>query len=633
MLIEKVKIQNFLSFRDQEFIINNHNFSLILGNNEDSSSADSNGAGKSAIFEAICWCLFGKTVRGAEYDEVINNIIKKDCKVIVDLQENSTEYKIIRTRKTREGNVLLVFQNNEEISKPTISETEKLIEQIIGMNYQIFVNSIIFPQGAVQFFASLTDREQKEILEKILGLEDLSIYQNAAKRQVNVIENECLKLLNRIEVLEEQIEELKKRLSDLKKDEQGWDKEQNLKIAKKKKEIDDLKKAIENSSDESMKIHRNLHVLERKLKSKEEIRSQIEQLKDLVIEKEKDLSALETKYAALDNEQSKLKNNIYKVETLKKQTNCPLCGQPLSPTQINKHVNEIKKELDKVRSELADIDVLIGASKVQLSKLKEGLRIKENKLSEFERLETSFVNYKYKLKEVKYYQQNCQKEITKLKKEIEQIEQQGNPYGHLIKQSEEQLKKKEMEVLELNQKYEELSEDLQYYKFWVEGFSNRGLKSFILDSVIPYMNEKVNYYSRVLTDGAIQINFHTQTKLKSGQMREKFGVEINCEGGGGHYNNLSSGEKRKVDLAILMTLRDLVKNRATKEFNILFCDEIFDTLDESGIERAIELLRLEAQNGCKIFVISHDEGMKEYFNDVVLVKKVDGRSVIYENKN
>jgi len=633
MQIEKVKIQNFLSYRNQEFNIGKHKFCLILGSNEDSSSADSNGAGKSAIFEAICWCLFGRTVRGAAYDEVINNEAKGNCKVTVSLREGPTEYRIIRTRKTREGNALLVFQNDKEITKSSVSETEKLIEQIVGMNYQIFVNSIVFPQGSVRFFAALTDKEQKAILEKVLGLEDFSVYQAAAKQQVNVYENECAKLLSHIETLKEQVVELESRLQNLKNDEQRWSQEQYSKIMKKEKEISDLEKAAKESSAKLLQVNKSLRIMKMRLADKQTIGSQVEQLGELIVEKEKDISALRAKYDASDVERSKLEADIHKVSTLRNEQKCPLCGQLLSPAQVDDHINEIKKELDKVKSKMSEIDALIRSSESQLSKLKEELKAERNKLSEYERLEKLYVSRRYELKEIEYWQQNYRKEITRLKEEIKQIKQQRNPYSHLAKQLEQQLKGKKSGIEELKQRYKKVSEDLSYYEFWVEGFSNKGLKSFVLDSVIPYMNEKANYYSRILTDGAIQINFHTQTKLKSGQMREKFGVEVNCEEGGDYYDNLSGGEKRKVDLAILMTLRDLVKNRATKEFDILFCDEIFDTLDESGIERAIELLRLESRSGCKIFIISHDEGMKEFFDDVITVKKKNRESVIYENED
>ena len=83
--IVNVEIRNFMSFGDEAQKINLQDRSLVLleGQNLKSSSASSNGAGKTNILEAIVWCLYGKTTKNVSVAEVVNNHSKKNCVVSV----------------------------------------------------------------------------------------------------------------------------------------------------------------------------------------------------------------------------------------------------------------------------------------------------------------------------------------------------------------------------------------------------------------------------------------------------------------------------------------------------------------------------------------------------------------------
>ena len=79
--LQHLKIENFLSFRKVELTLNDRGLVFIVGKNYDSDCFDSNGSGKSSLFESIVYCLFGVTVRGIKADDVINNKVKENCKV------------------------------------------------------------------------------------------------------------------------------------------------------------------------------------------------------------------------------------------------------------------------------------------------------------------------------------------------------------------------------------------------------------------------------------------------------------------------------------------------------------------------------------------------------------------------
>ena len=91
-------MQNF-SIKEAKIDLNDRGLVLIEGVNEDDPSAKSNGAGKSSIVDALCWCLYGKTARGVSSDAVVNRKTKKNCCVSVLIQDGEDEYPVVRSRK------------------------------------------------------------------------------------------------------------------------------------------------------------------------------------------------------------------------------------------------------------------------------------------------------------------------------------------------------------------------------------------------------------------------------------------------------------------------------------------------------------------------------------------------------
>src|SRR5699024_4710894 len=96
------------------------------------------------------------------------------------------------------------------------------------------------------------------------------------------------------------------------------------------------------------------------------------------------------------------------------------------------------------------------------------------------------------------------------------------------------------------------------------------------------------------------------------------------------YNSNSTGERKRIDLAISLALQDLVMTRAEGKLNLLLYDEVFDGLDAVGCENAIQLLQ-EIQEGVpSVFVITHNDILKSYFENTLTVTKRDGETKLSE---
>ena len=72
----------------------------------------------------------------------------------------------------------------------------------------------------------------------------------------------------------------------------------------------------------------------------------------------------------------------------------------------------------------------------------------------------------------------------------------------------------------------------------------------------------------------------------------------------------------------------MVASRSTKRINIAIWDEVFDALDETGIEKVIELLQELSEERSTILVVSHNPHLQSYFTNSITIQKKGGFSTL-----
>jgi len=118
--------------------------------------------------------------------------------------------------------------------------------------------------------------------------------------------------------------------------------------------------------------------------------------------------------------------------------------------------------------------------------------------------------------------------------------------------------------------------------------------------------------------------------LKSGEERNKIGMDILLNGLPRKYKSLSGGEKRRVDISLCFGLNSWVSSRyglPNGLLGVLIFDEIFSFLDKSGEESTATLLYEQGANKA-IFVIDHAMNLSSYAVRVWKVRKVGGISTL-----
>jgi len=632
---ELLYLMNFMSFLKATLPLKDQGLMLVEGINEDSSAADSNGAGKSVLFEALTWCLWGKTVRGMSADEIVNDLVLKDCAVQTQFTVNEQQAKVTRYRKHSQfGNALSLETNGDKFSEG-IQETQKKINSLLGCDFETFINAKYFSQELLKRFTQATDSERKSIFDRILGLVRLETCREITRSKIHNCEQKIDDLnedwqslllrkanteneITRLDIEEKQFETKKKlALKEIKEDQAEVCKsikQAKVELEKKPKLLELLKQL--------QKIAGTINSLEKSkaglLRKRTKLTQQTAALGERQRVSKQDAAALTTKLAGL------------KGEELEGEP-CPFCKRPITKAcleKLKKHYEEKITGQEKSVEELKSRRELLLGEATMFAEQDESI---SDKLLGAYKAEERKDSVEQSLKDLEQSTQRVEElkeQLLKLEERKKAKQKETSGYTRLRQEKEAELKEIEEKLYKIEEELKSQHESKRYFEFWETGFGNQGLKSFILDSILPTLNSKADYYSRILTGGEFVVSFKTQSKLKSGEKRERFAIEISQKGSKRSYNASSAGEKRRVDLCVLLALQGLVASFGPHDLNILFFDEIFDALDKTGSEKVTDLLIEESRGKDSVFVITHSEDLRNYFDNIITVVKKRGVSKI-----
>lgn len=633
MKLKKLTIQNFMSIRDAEIELEGQGLTLIQGKNNDDPTFDSNGAGKStAICETLTWVKFDKTLRGLSGDEVVNLSVGANCYVKLDFEDDAgVPWRIARYRKHKEHkNSCHIFKNGKNITPKSTKDANAMIEDIFQMDYHTFTNSILFGQGLLKTFSVATDKEKKELLEKILQMDQFGALLEKAKSKLATLNGDLFQIEAEMTRNDHLITEIRGTIESLKDAELGETIKAKAEIRELELQLQEAQRTLqehksEDHSEHLGKFEKLRETLDAKLTKFREIEKSQAEARAEERSLEKQLLKLKNDYDVKKSDMESTAAGISKV--------CSECGQ-----EIKGDKESIKKSMDHISSKINEIVAEIKDTMGNLSAARKTADELETKLSGKNKLEQQKDTIMGEISQIQAsirseanLHRTYQSQVGNLESAIEKAEKRmGKTYKPLIEKKEDQLAQFIEKQLVNNERYQKLSVDVPKLKFWVEAFGNAGIKSYLLDSVTPFLNRKGNEYLSKLAGNTIQIEFSTQTRLANGELRDKFEVRILNSVGGDSYESNSTGERRRIDLAISLALQDLVMSRSSGRLNVLLYDEIFDGLDAVGCENAIQLLHDMQQNVETIYVITHNDILKSYFDKFLVVTKENGATRVHK---
>lgn len=627
LTLKKVTIDNIMSIGHIELQLDGRGVTLIEGRNLTDPSLTSNGTAKSSILGSIFYAIYGRfpAKDGVKSDDIINRKVGKKAKVVLEFEKNGKDYKIERSRKP---NHVYFFCGEDDLTTNSASNTDKLIKNTIGISEQLFLNAVLFDSINSKRFAIMNDKERKEMFTEVLSLDLYSKALELAKEDLKALEGE----IDRIKMTD--LPAVEHRIGFYNQQQQQQQESRQALVEK----VEGAKAVVDTRKQElatllSSGVQDRIAQLEKELQDSMYTphiqNSQAEY--QAYSQKEKEVSILNEQLARV---KSDVQNLLNKKEQYEQSNLCPECGSEMDKEHRDSEVAKILEKCSEYLPKAQELQRQIAEHQEQLPALwqaytdaqkvqEEAQREVNNKAQKVQRINTELSMERSKQSQAEYNIQLAENTYNTLK---EQLKTPITDYDTLLQDEQASLEDMRSTLLA---KVDEQA----HLKNAVLAYSDKGVKSHLIDQAVPFLNEKINHYLGTLTGSTITAIISTQKELTTGDKSDKIDLVVDNKAGAGSYGALSAGEKRRVDIAISLALQDLVMGKSDLQINTLYYDEVFENLDEVGCENTIELLKDRTDLASSIYVITHNEKLKSLFNNVITVIKEDGFSRVEESNN
>lgn len=680
MNLHYIKIQNFTSYKNETIDFTKFNNVPIL-------IQAKNGSGKSSIIDAITTCLFFRARNTNQNGNGMEKLIRlgeDSFHLEFEFDMNNNIYKIIRDKNMKSQKLYLYINNIDVTGK--LKETQEKINNIIKMDYDLFVDTICLTQNNENDFMDKTPIERKNTIIKILKLDKYSIlesYTKDIKKDINIkIENisnninqlDCLfkqknNYKNNINVLNNEIhllnDEINKLNNELEK--QLIEKTKYNELKKQQDNIinrkNNLIKKIDEINSNIKKFILIKNEMESIIKDENETKQIILKLNNNKLQLIKNIDNINndkiniiTNIDILKKEIQNLQNQ-YNNFKLYKEANCKFCGQLISNDYKSKHIKELIYNIDNKKEKLNILSNKYTNIKQQLLNLNNNLVSLNNDINNnkkyIDKINLAIVkvdNVKNRILDNKNQLMDVNNELKSINdinivslnkifndNELKQ-QLQNKRYEYNSKISQLSVYKSKIKDIDNNKdKYEKLNNELKELKIKYndydklqEAWSNKGIQNIIITNILPQIENEINYYLNILSDN-MKIKFITKKENKKGKINDTLDILVYDSKGIRNYELYSGGEKTRIDFACHIGMSKFLSKRSGANINTLIIDEGMGTLDQDGVNNFINMVQLLTTIFNKIIIISHIEYIQEFFNNKIIISKdeINGSTVKY----
>ncbi|MDX5412847.1 MAG: AAA family ATPase [Rhodobacterales bacterium] len=636
MKFHSVEIENFGAIGKAVIPLNERGLVLIQGENEDDTSANSNGAGKSTIVEAISWCLYGKTAKGLTGDAVINRAAGKGCVVKLLLEDDGVVFQIVRGRKHKEfKSNLHIMQDGKDMTKGVDKLNQDLVERIIGCPYEVFVAAVYSGQEAMPDLPNMTDKPLKMLIEEAAGITLLERAYDLARNALAEKKDKLALVQAGEETAKARVEALHERVKDAEAAADRWVAERDARVIDLETNARTLLRDAKTAEADIAAMPKETDLLAQKDRLKEKMarhdndQAELARLQGVTHKAEREAQG---KKAVADTLLTAVRRIERELEALNDQIGqpCSACGRAHDKSSLASAIDAKKSELADKKTEARSAievykDALADAQKA--SKSASDFARDMTDMSTAIALSDDISASLTALREAKSKRDDLTTRAKEIVAKIKTERERENPHKPTIDKLKEDRKEAMLKLKELRDSIEPFRVEVAVAQDVVELYSPKGVRAHILDTVTPYLNERTAHYLGALSDGAIEAMWQTITLTAKGEPREKFSIQVTHTAGGDSFAALSGGEKRKVRIATAMALQDLVATRAAKSLDLFIADEIDAALDVSSLERLMMVLDEKARERGSVFIISHSD-LRDWCSNVMTVRKKDGVSEV-----
>jgi len=338
---------------------------------------------------------------------------------------------------------------------------------------------------------------------------------------------------------------------------------------------------------------------------------------------------------------------------------CPECnskllisGKKLIHFDEDYHQNDLLTKKTNLKQVIIEVEELKNKLKKESEK-KEALKQSESINESIEYIKKMLISEEESLKEITNMSMAYTKDMTKSIKQLEKevgafdiqydadLELANEQYNNVILEEKLVLANK-AKVREQIRNYKEIQdklnevikkekiiiEKIQDYKYWIDSFPK--IRRYIINSIIPQIEEISNYYlSKMNVPFLIKIETETET-ASTNKIKEALNIIIidKTTNTKTQFYKRSNGGRKRIGTAICFALQELKANNLSNWIEFKIFDEFLDNLDLTGIDTMFNLF---SSGDNQIIITSHNQDLKDKFENVITIIKENGKSKIETN--
>lgn len=567
LTIGPIEIVDFKSIRQLRFDFGRPvGVHFITGRNRYHPRLDSNGVGKSSLFDALCFCLYGKTVSGLRSPDIIPwRVTDTVPKVTVTLYCDGSTNLVLR-----QANPNKLLLNQQPV-------TQEAIDTLLHMNFDTFTHTIILGQGRPLFF-DLTAADKLQLFTDVLELERWEVRAAKASVLAREIERQIAGEQAAISVVQTNYRTAKQAYLNAQLQMQEWTRGLQERLVTAEAEIKQARRILE-----SVGSRHDAATLtyDRAMTELPPLQREVQQLQDYLQHTDTELVRLREKRHNARAERQRLR---LEHQALKQRT-CPTCGRPWHGAEQQKALAQMAARFTQL-APLCDKAMLAGTRSTRTD-LQKQLDTLTPAITDFIRQRDGS---RTTLDATTPEMAAAKARLTLLVDRLNQDRDQVNPYTEQVsaarrlrEQLREQYKTRRLTLRQQERK-------LRRVGFWIKGF--RDLRLHIIDEVLQDLQLTANaMLDRVgLVGWALQ--FAAERETQKGTIQRGINVLVKSPDNAVavKWECWSGGEGQRLRLLGALALGEVLLNRAGVEPLFEVLDEPSSHLSPRGVRDLVEFL-------------------------------------------
>ena len=585
---------------------------FLCGKNLTNDRLGSNGAGKSSLWDAMCWCLYGRTVNKLRTSDIRPWTKSGPTWVTIDITiEDGPQ--ILEHYQIKRGS----GANQLTINDKMVGQEQ--VDNLIKLDYNLFIHAVILGQGR-PLFLDLTPGDKMRLFSEVLDLDRWERRAAIARNEAAHCKQSIGRLEGEISGLTTALEYANDTLVDVRSASKRWNDEQQEYIEAYKARLNDYKKQLKpiEKKAASADLLSDSAGTELKALSKK-LDNLADQLRDLEIERSS------WKHNEIDANRAS-KRLISEMASLKQTKNCPTCGQTVKLTDLSDQRTRLKTEIKRLEKESITLTKKFDDTEKKYQELS---IIVARQRKHRDKLQDEFDKQLAASRISMQAHESLLAKIRSIEERLTIAEEEVNPHRDAMSEARIQLKdiKTELNTVKANEK--KLQAKTERAIFWSKGFGN--IRLSIVDEVLTDLQFTTASLLAEVGLGDWNINYSVERETKSGTTQRSLGIDIQSPTSTRtvRWESWSGGEGQRLRLIVALAFADTLLNYAGAQINLRVLDEPTRGLSPEGVRDLCELLSNYAdEHDASIWYVDHHSIESTHFTSVVtIVNDKDGAYV------